>query len=178
MTMQWTRDSAYRFFPLVEHDVFGLALYPFDLATNKVLALVGRAEVRDWAGRAGVPRASPAARLSQRGPRVARIRGFTPQGILSEAARASRHTDEELSSLAFDGDVPSAADLSRRWQAALRDARAVIEKLPPAHVGEAVITGDAQLFTGTADTLGRAVSAGTIAFHPGAIGGAWPQSKT
>jgi len=35
-------------FPLVEHAELGLALHPFDLATNKVLALVGRAEPRDW----------------------------------------------------------------------------------------------------------------------------------
>jgi hypothetical protein len=33
---------------LVEHEELGLVLHPFDLATNKVLALVGRLEVRDW----------------------------------------------------------------------------------------------------------------------------------
>jgi hypothetical protein len=46
--VQWTVDSAYRFFPLVRDDTLGLALHPFDLATNKVLALVGRLEARDW----------------------------------------------------------------------------------------------------------------------------------
>jgi hypothetical protein len=46
--LQWAQDSAYRFFPLVESEVFGLTLHPFDLATNKVLALVGRVEARDW----------------------------------------------------------------------------------------------------------------------------------
>jgi hypothetical protein len=46
--LQWVRDSAYRFFPLVQHPELGLALHPFDLATNKILALVGRLEVRDW----------------------------------------------------------------------------------------------------------------------------------
>ena len=46
--IQWAQDSAFRFFPLVEHDDFGLTLHPFDLATNKVLALVGRLEARDW----------------------------------------------------------------------------------------------------------------------------------
>jgi len=30
------------------HEELGLTLHPFDLATNKVLALVGRVEVRDW----------------------------------------------------------------------------------------------------------------------------------
>jgi hypothetical protein len=46
--MRWARESAFRFFPLVEQADLGLALHPFDLATNKVLALVGRLEVRDW----------------------------------------------------------------------------------------------------------------------------------
>jgi hypothetical protein len=48
VVLEWLCDSAYRFFPLVEHPDFGLTLHPFDLATNKVLALVGRLEVRDW----------------------------------------------------------------------------------------------------------------------------------
>jgi len=33
--MQWARESAFRFFPLVEHADLGLTLHPFDLATNK-----------------------------------------------------------------------------------------------------------------------------------------------
>jgi hypothetical protein len=45
LTVEWVRDSAYRFFQLVEHDELGLALHPFDLATNKVLALIGRSPV-------------------------------------------------------------------------------------------------------------------------------------
>ena len=37
--LQWVQDSAYRFFPLIRREPFGLTLHPFDLATNKVLAL-------------------------------------------------------------------------------------------------------------------------------------------
>jgi len=55
--IQWVRDSAYRFFPLVEDELLGLTLHPLDLATNKLLALVGRLESRDWIGRHGCPRA-------------------------------------------------------------------------------------------------------------------------
>ena len=36
---------SFRFFPLVEHEELGLTLHPFGLATNKVLALIGRLEV-------------------------------------------------------------------------------------------------------------------------------------
>src|SRR5439155_15582863 len=38
VVVEWARDSAYRFFPLVQHPELGLVLHPFDLATNKVLA--------------------------------------------------------------------------------------------------------------------------------------------
>ena len=41
VVMQWTSGSAFRFFPLVEHDEFGLTLHPFDLATNKTLDAEG-----------------------------------------------------------------------------------------------------------------------------------------
>lgn len=37
LIVEWTRDSAFRFFPLVEENDLGLTLHPFDLATNKVL---------------------------------------------------------------------------------------------------------------------------------------------
>jgi hypothetical protein len=49
--MEWARDSAFRFFPLVENSELGLVLHPFDLAVNKVLALVGRGEARDASSR-------------------------------------------------------------------------------------------------------------------------------
>ena len=46
--IQWGADSAYRFFPLVEDEFLGYTLHPLDLATNKLAALVGRTEPRDW----------------------------------------------------------------------------------------------------------------------------------
>jgi len=36
--LEWARDSAFRFFPLIEHPDLGIVLHPFDLAANKVLA--------------------------------------------------------------------------------------------------------------------------------------------
>ena len=40
--LQWVQDSAYRFFPLVEDELLGLTLHPFDLATNKIRVRVRR----------------------------------------------------------------------------------------------------------------------------------------
>jgi hypothetical protein len=76
--LQWVQDSAYRYVPLVEHEEFDLTLHPVDLATNKILALVG----------------------------------FSLLSIIEHAARSSRYSAVEVSSLSFEGPPPSAAHLS------------------------------------------------------------------
>ena len=45
---RWYWSLGRECFPLMEHEQLGLTLHPFDLATNKILAMVGRLEVRDW----------------------------------------------------------------------------------------------------------------------------------
>jgi hypothetical protein len=46
--VDWAHDSAWRFMPLVREPLGGLLLHPVDLAVNKVLALAGRDEARDF----------------------------------------------------------------------------------------------------------------------------------
>ena len=46
--VDWAHDSAWRFMPLVRDPLGGLLLHPVDLAINKVLALAGRDEPRDY----------------------------------------------------------------------------------------------------------------------------------
>jgi hypothetical protein len=46
--VDWAHDSAWRFMPLVRDPLGGLLLHPVDLAINKVLALAGRDEPRDF----------------------------------------------------------------------------------------------------------------------------------
>jgi len=176
LVMEWARDSAFRFFPLVEDDALGLVLHPFDLATSKVLALVGRAEARDW-----IDVIDCHERLQPLGYLVwaacGKDPGFTPHGILEQAARSARYTDEEISSLAFEGAAPTAADLSTRWHSALEDARRVVAMLPAEHVGRAVLTKAGELFTGGVSELQRIVGGHDLQFHKGRIGGAWPVIK-
>lgn len=176
LVMEWTRDSAYRFFPLVEDDDLGLALHPFDLATNKVLALVGRLEARDW-----VDVLACDARLQPLGylawAACGKDPGFTPGGILAHARRSSRYSTEEVASLDFKGPPPRASDLSRRWRDALERAGAAIDLLPAPHVGKAVLAPDASLFKGSPAALAEALAADRVLFHPGRLRGAWPRLK-
>ena len=47
LKLEWVRDTAFRFFPVIEDDMLGFRLHDVDLAVNKCLALANRSEVRD-----------------------------------------------------------------------------------------------------------------------------------
>ena len=171
--MEWARDSSFRFFPLVRHPDLGLTLHPFDLATNKVLALVGRLEVRDWvdvitSDQKIQPLGYLAWAASGKDP------GFSPRSILEEAARTGRYSAADVGELAFAGEPPDAAALSRTWRAMLREATDVADALPPEHVGTCVLTETGDLCRATAADLRVRLGQGQVAFHAGRIRGALP----
>lgn len=172
--LEWAADSAFRFFPLMEHPEFGLVLHPFDLATNKVLALVGRVEVRDWVDVIACDgRLQPFGYLAWAAS--GKDPGFSPLAILEEAARTARYSAVEVASLDFDGEIPDAGVLARQWRAALAEARAVAGALPPEFVGTCVLDEEGALFRGDSVAAGEAMVAGRLRFHPGSIKGAFPR---
>jgi hypothetical protein len=172
--MEWARDSAYRFFPLMRHDELGLTLHPFDLATNKVLALVGRLEVRDWVDAIlCAERVQPLGYLAWAA--CGKDPGFSPEAILEAAARSARYSADEVAELAFDGAPPDAGELSRRWHALLEAAREAVPVLPADEVGKCVLTPDGRLFMGDQELARRAASDGSLRFHAGCLRGAFPQ---
>jgi hypothetical protein len=174
--MEWVRDSAYRFYPLVRHPDLGLTLHPFDLATNKVLALVGRLEVRDWVDVIHASeRIQPLGYLAWAA--CGKDLGFSPQGILEHASRSTHYSAVEVGELSFAGEAPDAADLSRRWRALLTVAKQVVDCLPPAAVGQCVLGSDGSLFAGGPVELKIALDRHDLVFHPGRIRGAFPQLK-
>jgi hypothetical protein len=174
--MQWARDSAYRFFPLVEHPDFGLTLHPFDLATSKVLALVGRVEPRDFVDTLNCDRCvQPLGYLAWAA--CGKDPGFGPTSILEEAARASRYSAAELAALDFGDDPPDPAELSRTWRAQLEAARIVVASLPADMAGRAVLDRAGRIFRGDAAALRSALDADQLMYHAGSIRGALPTPK-
>jgi hypothetical protein len=172
--LQWVRDSAFRFFPLVEHELFGLALHPFDLATNKVLALVGRLEVRDWVDLIECSeRVQPLGYLAWAAS--GKDAGFSPAAILAHAARTTHYSAEELQQLAFAGAAPEFSDLASRWRGMLSAAGPIIDLLPAEHVGKCAIGVDGSLFKGDLASLNLALADELVSFRVGHIGGALPQ---
>jgi hypothetical protein len=174
VVVQWAQDSAYRFFPLVGHQELGLVLHPFDLATNKVLALVGRVEPRDFVDALTCDRElQPLGYLAWAA--CGKDPGFSPAAILEQAARSSRYAEAELAGLDFEGVAPSAAELSRQWHLALAAAREVVALLPPAEAGRAVLTASGELFRGEPGSLRSAMARADLMYHEGSIRGAFPR---
>ena len=174
VVVQWAADSAFRFFPLITHEDFGLTLHPFDLATNKVLALVGRLEARDW-----VDVITCHTRIQRLGylawAASGKDPGFSPAAILEQAGRSARYSAPEIAELSFAGPAPDAGELSRSWHAMLSEARELVALLPPAEVGRCVLDHGGNLFVGDASRLGVALAEHALRFHEGRIHGAFPQ---
>ncbi len=172
--VQWARDSAFRFFPLVQDDIFGLALHPFDLATNKALALVGRLEVRDWIDFIGCHQ-----KIQNAGylfwAACGKDPGFSPAALLGEAKRSGRYSNQEVAELLFEGPPPDAADLGRQWHAILKESESLISLLPAEEVGKCVLDSSGELFRGGAEPLEAALTGKVLRFHAGTIRGALPQ---
>jgi len=174
VALQWTRDSAYRFFPLIAHDEFGLALHPFDLATNKVLALVGRLEVRDWIDLMTChDRIQRFGYLAWAAP--GKDPGLGPLFILEQAGRSARYTHHDMEKMQFDGPPPDIATLSRGWHAMRNEAIEIVKTLPPRHAGKCVLDHSGKLYTETLEQLKKDLASDQVFFHEGAIRGAYPQ---
>lgn len=171
--IQWLRDSAFRFFPLVEDPEFGLTLHPFDLATNKVLALVGRLEARDWMDlQASVEKIQDLGYLAWAA--CAKDPGFSPAAILEEAARSSRYSIEELERLEFSGEKPDFIELSKKWKEILCRAREILTALPEEYVGHCLLDKEGNLFKGDMVHLKKSIAAKELLWHKGSIGGVLP----
>ncbi len=131
--VEWAHDSAWRFLPLVNHNEIGFTLHPIDLAINKILALAGRDEPRDfldtiyihdhilslgalcWAACGKDP-------------------GFTPQSILSLIKRRGKYHPEDFIRLHLVGpvDLPK---MKEQWMSALEQAAELFTFLPPEESG-------------------------------------------
>lgn len=174
--VQWVQDSAYRFFPLVEHDTLGLTLHPFDLATNKLLALVGRREVRDWIDVVRCHEVlQPLGYLAWAA--TGKDPGLGPLAIIEEAARSTRYTQGEVETLDFEGPAPNAAMLSLQWHRAIAEAREIVRALPSAQIGRCVVDRQGHLEKASPEALPGELKAERVAFHEGRVRGAFPEIR-
>lgn len=173
--MQWARDSAYRFFPLIVDEILGLTLHPFDLATNKVLAMAGRVEPRDW-----IDVIHCGEQVQGFGYLVwaacGKDPGYNPDSLLAVVSRA-HYSQAEIDTLDFNGPLPDASVLGKRWHEMLDSARQIVKCLPSEVVGTCIVSMAGELFKGDAGFLAKELENQTVGFHAGRIGGSWPIVK-
>ncbi|MHB8838894.1 MAG: nucleotidyl transferase AbiEii/AbiGii toxin family protein [Gemmatimonadaceae bacterium] len=131
--VDWAHDSAWRFMPLVRDTAGGLLLHPVDLAVNKVLALAGRDEPRDFVDILFVHR-----RVLPLGATVwaacGKDPGFTPLRLLELLKRRGRYHPEDFTrlELAEPFDLVAA---KHAWLAALDQAEAFAQASPVEEMG-------------------------------------------
>ncbi len=169
--VDWAHDSAWRFMPLVRDAVGGLLLHPVDLAVNKVLALAGRDEPRDFVDILFVHgRVLPLAALCWAA--VGKDPGFTPLSLLELLKRRGRYRHEDFARL----HLAEPFDLARAkqtWLAALADAEAFGREQPPEECGCLYYSTERQQFV--VPRRGASLADQGVVPHFGAPGGLLPR---
>jgi hypothetical protein len=131
--IEWAHDSAWRFLPVIRSATAGYVLHPIDLALNKVLALVGRDEARDFLDVLHVHDTTLKLgalcwAASGKDP------GFTPHALHALLSRRGKYRPEDFLRLKLR-EQPDLPALKQRWLDALRQAERFIEARPADQVG-------------------------------------------
>jgi hypothetical protein len=131
--VEWAHDSAWRFLPPIRSDVAGYTVHPVDLAINKLLALAGRDEPRDFLDildlhAATLPLGALCWAAAGKDP------GFTPLTLLELLRRRGRYHAEDFERLHLVEPVDLPA-LKARWLEALAGAEAFVRSRPPGEIG-------------------------------------------
>ncbi len=131
--IEWAHDSAWRFMPAVRQPEVGYQLHPVDLAVNKVLALAGRDEPRDFLDIIYINR-----EILPLGPlcwtAVGKDPGFSPMSLLELLKRRGRYRPEDFSALMVTEPI-DLKSMKSEWLEMLSDADAFIRSRPPEEAG-------------------------------------------
>jgi hypothetical protein len=163
--VDWAHDSAWRFLPPIKHETSGYQLHEIDLAINKVLALAGRDEARDFldvidAHERILPLGALCWAASGKDP------GFTPLFLLDLLRRKGRYHAEDFERLMLAAK-PDLNALKLKWLAALDDADAFIRSRPEGEMGCLYYSSQGKCFVGQVDKTSKP--------HYGRPGGVLPR---
>jgi hypothetical protein len=167
--LDWSYDSAFRFFPAEPDEIFGYCLHTADLATNKMLALGGRTEFRDfldilYLNDSYLSLGAIAWAACGKDP------GYTPSLLLDMANRHIRFQDDDLKGehLVRPLDL---RELKKHWLRAREQAEALFLALPEDELGCLYLGVGNQPVT--PDPANKSFF--TLKRHRGCVGGAWPK---
>lgn len=167
LKIEWVRDSAFRFFPVIEDDIFGYRLHDIDLATNKCLALASRNEIRDVIDLVQIDKD-----ILSLGANVwascAKDPGFSPGLMINQLARNSKIYPESLQSEELASEI-NTQKLKEQWLDMLDVARELIDALPFEDLGCIYLEQDlpvAHIDLSRIDSYQK---------HFGSVLGSWPK---
>jgi len=131
--IEWVHDTAWRFLPLVADAFTGFHMHPIDLAINKVLALAGRNEARDYLDVIMLDQ-----ELLSLGAlcwaACGKDPGYSPQSLLEILKRKGPFRKEDFLNLQTKEDV-DLVNLKTRWLHALERAQQFINDRPASEAG-------------------------------------------
>jgi hypothetical protein len=168
LKLEWVRDTAYRFFPVVEDDELGYRLHDVDLAVNKSLALANRNEVRDIVDLIQIDRtvlclAAICWAACGKDP------GFTPDLLLDCMRKNSIIRPEQLAAEALH-EAMSPTELKKQWLALLEKASSELPDYPADELGCIYIDDLGDVVVSPRHPLPK-----NIRPHYGTVGGSIPQ---
>jgi hypothetical protein len=158
-------DSTFRFFPVQADEEFGYVLHLLDLATNKVLALAGRFEARDfidaiYSERQGIALGLLAWAAAGKDP------GLTPTLILENCRRFSRMEPGQSSNVLGTPELDYVS-LREDWFSILDRAQTLVDSLPAAEIGCLYLDSAGKLVDPSSHPRGIR--------HFSSVGGTWPR---
>ena len=167
LKLEWVRDTAFRFFPVVEDLDLGYRLHDADLAVNKALALANRNEVRDIIDLIQLDKNV----LSLAGivwAACGKDPGFTPEMLLDCISRNSIIRPEQLQAELLEKPV-SPPELKAQWLEILKQAGEESRQFPAADIGCLYLEKNGSLIH---EPSRKNIENKTR--HFGSVGGSWP----
>jgi hypothetical protein len=167
--IEWVFDSAFRFFPVVPDPELGYSLHFWDVATNKLLALAGRREARDYIDTIFLHEHHlhlGALAWAAAGKDA----GMTPELVLDLANRNSKFREEDLADIRSTQTV-HLEDCKKKWLLAVEQAELLIDRLPPLEMGCFYLEATGTPVCPDPDSA----EFGKLTRHFGCVKGAWPR---
>jgi len=167
LKLEWVRDTAFRFFPIVEDPSLGYRLHDVDLAVNKCLALANRIEVRDIVDLIQM-HTSVMSLAATCWAACGKDPGFTPEFLIDCMQRHSVIRPEQLKSESLIREI-SPTDLKRDWLEILNPVTQLLREFPAVDLGCVYVTTDGSIVRAPTPT-----SISGKVRHFGSVGGCWP----
>lgn len=131
--VEWARDSSWRFMPALKHKKAGYILHPVDLTINKLLALAGRDEARDFldvldTNETILPLGAQIWAACGKDP------GLNPKSLLELLKRRGKYHQADFDRLHLRTKV-DLQQLRQKWREAIDQAEDFIQKASRLEVG-------------------------------------------